>query len=193
MRLFIAIDLPDTILDQLQPLWQSRPTGRPGVLEQIHLTLSFLGEVPPRGEAGITEALSGIRSRHFPLKVEGVGCFPSAHRARILWAGISASPGLQSLKKQIDEALRPLGFIPDKKPFHPHLTLARIRNPRIRGIAEFLQRYREFSSEEFVVEDFHLYSSQLTPKGALYKKFKSFSLTTLSPTGGEGKGEGDVE
>jgi 2'-5' RNA ligase len=69
-----------------------------------------------------------------------------------------------------------LGFFPEKRPFHPHLTLARIKDPRVTGVSEFLTRYQNFSLEEFVVENFHLYSSKLNPKGAIYTKVKTFSL-----------------
>jgi 2'-5' RNA ligase len=176
MRLFIAIDLPDAILNKLEPLSRSTPAGRPSAPEQMHLTLFFLGEVPEENVAGIIAALQTIRVTPFSLKLEGVGCFPSPNRPRILWVGISPTPTLHDLKKQIDAALIPLGFTPDKKPFHPHLTLARIKNPWVTGIPKFLEEHRSFNSEEFVVDSFHLYSSTLSPAGSLYSKVKGFEL-----------------
>jgi RNA 2',3'-cyclic 3'-phosphodiesterase len=176
MRLFIAIDLPYTVLQGLQALLQDLPAGRPSGAEQIHLTLFFLGEVQEGVKEEIIAGLQAIAQPPFSLRVEGVGSFPSPHRPRILWAGFSPSSPLRHLKQQIDEALLALGFLPDKKPFHPHLTLARIKNPRVTGIPQFLQQHKNFFLEEFIVESFHLYSSKLTPKGAVYIKVKTFPL-----------------
>ena len=176
MRHFIAIDLPDSVLAELKPLLHNLPAGRPSGSEQIHLTLFFLGEIPESDKDAVVAALQGIASSSFPLRVEGVGCFPSPHRPRILWAGLSHSASFLHLKQQIDGALHPLGFLPDKKPFHPHLTLARIKNPHATGIPSFMAQYQNFSTEIFTVDSFHLYSSKLTPKGAIYTKIKSFPL-----------------
>jgi 2'-5' RNA ligase len=176
MRLFIAIDLPDPILDGLDLLFRAVPVGRPCSREQLHLTLFFLGDVPEKDCPPLIEALRSVKIPAFALRMEGVGCFPSPHRPRILWAGLSFPAGLHQLKKQIDSALLPLGFAPEKRPFHPHLTLARIKNPRVTGIAGFLERHREFLSEEFPVNNFYLYSSKLAPRGAVYTKVETFGL-----------------
>jgi 2'-5' RNA ligase len=176
MRLFVAIDMPENILDELEPLLKAVPAGRPSTREQMHLTLFFLGDVPEKDCDQLKDALQPVAISPFRLRLEGVGCFPSPKRPRILWVGMTPSPSLLKLKKQIDAALLPLEFLPDKKPFHPHLTLARIKNPWTSGIPQFLQDHHKFSSEEFVVKKFHLYSSNLTPKGAVYTKVRSFEL-----------------
>jgi len=176
MRLFVAIDPPPLVLDQLQPVIDTLPAGRPAKRDQLHLTLFFIGEVPNEELDGITQALQEISLPAFPLRLEGVGCFPNPTRPRILWAGLSFPPSLQNLKNEIDHRLQSLGFAPDKKAFHPHVTLARIKKPGVTGIPKFLQDHKSFQSEEFSVQNFYLYSSNLTPKGAFYTIEKTFPL-----------------
>lgn len=176
MRLFIAIDLPENVLEQLQVLIQTIPAGRPARTDQLHLTMFFLGEVGPDVQENLEKELGRIHAERFSLGIHGVGCFPSPARPRILWAGVRDHPSLHQLKKKLDAALVPLGFVPDRRPFHPHLTLSRIKNPKTAGVAPWIQAHQDFQSDEWPVENFHLYSSLLTPKGAVYTKIQTYPL-----------------
>jgi len=135
-RLFIAIHLPDDLLQtltasqrQLQrklaasPLRWSRPEG-------IHLTLKFLGDTDPARIPEIIDALSRVAAKHAPfeLPVGGLGMFPNARRPNVLWAGVAdEAHRLRHLAADVDKALARLGWQREKRPFSGHLTLARVK------------------------------------------------------------------
>lgn len=170
MRLFVALDFPKSILGSLEPLLKDIPAGRPARLEQIHLTLHFIGNVPDLDVPLIKESLRNVKVHPMELRLRGVGCFPSPRRPRILWAGIELTPRLTELKNRIDSVLEALGYPPEKREFHPHITLARLKNPHELGIGDFLKKYLSFETPMFTVKEFYLYSSKLTPSGSLYHK-----------------------
>jgi len=95
--------------------------------EGIHLTLKFLGDVDPEREpelrSGLARAAAGARP--LPLSVHGFGVFPDYSRPRVIWAGLEADPALELLQHRIEQEFTPLGFPPEGRPFHPHLTLGR--------------------------------------------------------------------
>ena len=100
--------------------------------ENVHLTLKFLGDVSQDDLlVRVTEALEPVRDRHGPFVAEssGFGAFPSASRARILWAGIGeGSEPLRALAKDVEASLEPLGFGREDRVYRPHLTLGRARS-----------------------------------------------------------------
>ena len=100
--------------------------------ERVHLTLKFLGEVQPEDLTRVGSALEriGQHGEPFDAAISGFGVFPSARRARILWAGIGrGAEGFGSLARAIEYLLEPEGFAREDKPFVPHLTLGRARRP----------------------------------------------------------------
>lgn len=131
MRLFIAINFPDALKDNLAALATAVKTGASRghftERDQFHLTLAFIGE-----SAAVTE-LKGILDalpRHaFSLTVGGAGSFRRAS-GELLWLGISPSPELSALEKALSTALRGGGFPVEERPFRPHVTLCRSFVPR---------------------------------------------------------------
>jgi 2'-5' RNA ligase len=98
--------------------------------ENVHLTLKFLGDVSKDALGRVAEALERVRGRHEPFEAEpsGFGAFPSARRARILWAGIGeGSEPLRALAEDVEASLEPLGFGPEDRAYMAHLTLGRAR------------------------------------------------------------------
>ena len=134
VRTFVAVDLPDEVERVLgataQILRDARIEGlRPVRPEGIHLTLKFLGDVPESqvGEIGqvVSEAVAG--HRQFDVSTGGFGAFPNTRRPQVLWVGIEGDAGpLIRLQSDVDAALGALGFPTEARPFHPHLTLARL-------------------------------------------------------------------
>ena len=134
VRTFVAVDLPDEVERVLgataQILRDARIEGlRPVRPEGIHLTLKFLGDVPESqvGEIGqvVSEAVAG--HRQFDVSTGGFGAFPNTRRPQVLWVGIEGDAGpLIRLQSDVDAALGALGFPTGTRPFHPHLTLARL-------------------------------------------------------------------
>jgi 2'-5' RNA ligase len=135
MRLFVAIWPPAEVLEQLEPAIQRLQTdiGRQGVRftkpEKIHLTMRFLGEVDEKQLDRLTDSLTanlqGISVGE--LQVQGIGAFPDSRRPGIVWAGLVGE--LTALHQRILEATDDFAERPDSKPFHPHLTLARVSPP----------------------------------------------------------------
>jgi len=179
MRLFIAVDLPESLRSLLRPLTEGMWRGAKAVpLEQLHLTLRFLGELPEPDLPQWRDCLSALSSDPFSLSLSGVGVFPNPQRARILWVGLQSGPELFALQNQVEAAAQGLGLPPETKPFSPHLTLARLKFPAPREVAAYLQRHANFASPAFEVGEFHLYSSLLSPKGAEHRKEATFKLST---------------
>jgi 2'-5' RNA ligase len=137
MRLFVAVTLGESIESQaraaLERLKGLAPRARWVPPENLHLTLSFLGEVEAERVPALAEALQRVGSAHAPLVLtvgEG-GSFGSPSHPRVLWADIRGdTAALGALQAEVVEALRPLGFPPEERAFTAHLTLARARLPR---------------------------------------------------------------
>jgi RNA 2',3'-cyclic 3'-phosphodiesterase len=146
----------------------------------LHLTVKFLGEVAEgRIEAivaGITGAVEGVSA--FDADVEGLGAFPSAARPRVVWAGVAAGSGTMSdLAGRVDDALAALGFAREARPFSPHITLGRVRQPgRAPALTEALRGAAERPFGRFRVARASLMRSELSPRGARYTELAAVSL-----------------
>ncbi len=176
MRLFIAIDLPKKIKDELALISFGLPQARWVKPEQIHLTLRFIGEADGAFSRDIISGLESVTGNSFPLLLQGLGCFPPRHEPQVLWVGIEESVELIGLRKRVDSCLGKLGIAPEHRKFSPHITLARTRKTPLTRIVHFLNDHALFRLPEFTVPSFHLYSSILTPKGALHRHEAEYLL-----------------
>ena len=180
MRLFVALEIPRAVRDNLATLIKDLRTAAPKARwvrpENIHVTLKFIGEVLAEKVQDIRGALSDVHSeREVELHFRGLGFFPNAKRPSVLWAGIDASPNLQSLAGDIESSLEKLGFPRERRPFVPHLTIARFQPPRVheRLLSAIAQSNgRELGSLR--TGEFHLIESKLKPSGAEYTTLESF-------------------
>ena len=168
IRLFIAIDLPQDSIELISGMGRSIPGSRPVAAEQLHLTLRFIGEVDHGLFHDIQEQLQLVRFSPLTLALQGVGHFPPRGKPRVLWAGITPITELTKLKNRIDTQLVRCGLPPEKRKFAPHITLARLKNPSIERVSQFLAGNNLLKSPEFTVDCFHLYSSHLTKNGAIH-------------------------
>ncbi len=142
--------------------------------ENVHLTLRFLGNVREEVLGDLHAALEEVCAGHAPFEVElaGLGAFPSARRARVLWTGVGAGfEELGSLAADLDEALSPLGFKREERPYTPHLTLGRVR-----GRPVSFDLPPEAGGPKFQVRHVELVESTLTQGGAAYKTVGTFAL-----------------
>ncbi|PIE17560.1 MAG: RNA 2',3'-cyclic phosphodiesterase [Proteobacteria bacterium] len=178
LRLFVALDLPDGVKDDLLGMAHGLPGARWLDHDQLHLTLRFVGgDVDGAAYADLVHALS--RARRIPpfeLTLGGTGHFPPRGQARQVWAGVSRSDGLDALHRRVDAAVNRLGHKPDRRRWTPHVTLARLDGTPSRKLAEFATERALWRSEPFEVDAFHLYSSHLHPKGATYTVEETFRL-----------------
>lgn len=137
MRLFVAVTLGPTIeshaVSALPRLKGLAPRARWVPPTNLHLTLSFLGQVEAERVPALAEALSRVGAAHAPLvlTIEGGGGFGAPSHPRVLWAGVGGdTKALGALQADVVEALRPLGFEPEHRDYTAHLTLARAKVPR---------------------------------------------------------------
>jgi RNA 2',3'-cyclic 3'-phosphodiesterase len=180
MRLFVALEIPSTVRENLAALIQSLRAVSPQTRwvrpENLHVTLKFIGEVAEAKLTGIREGLTRVRSEQpVALDFRGLGFFPNEKHPRVLWAGIEASPNLKTLAADVDGATEKLGIPREQRPFSPHLTLARFEPPRLPeklGAAIHENSGREFGSLR--TGQFHLIESKLKPSGAEYTTVESF-------------------
>jgi 2'-5' RNA ligase len=180
MRLFVALEIPSTVRDNLAELLKSlraiSPQTRWVRLENLHVTLKFIGEVPETRLATIRSALAQARSDQ-PVRLDfrGLGFFPNEKHPRVFWVGIEASPNLKTLAASIEEATKTFGIPREQRPFSPHLTLARFEPPRLpQQLRAEIQENggRDFGSLQ--TNQFHLMESKLKPSGAEYTTVESF-------------------
>jgi 2'-5' RNA ligase len=184
IRAFIALTPPATLqqtMAEVRQVCQSlSPAWRWVTPDHIHLTLQFLGNVPDASVPSLFQAMSQAAwgQTVFPLRARSLGCFPQPARARVLWVGLD-DPGqaLGRLHERLMAALAPLGFPPEERPFHPHLTLARARNgARASQLWAMLQQYHERDFGEWLVTELHLVQSELLRGGPHHTILRSVPL-----------------
>ncbi len=145
------------------------------VPESWHVTLQFLGDASPEQ---FDCTVAGLRKLHLPsvpVWLEGLGCFD---RSGIFFAGVRLTPELLSLQKRVTAATRLCGFIPEARPYQPHITLARSKGKGQRlGLSELKTKIRSQPSfTGFVAAEFLLYESFLGPAGSRYEIRERFAL-----------------
>lgn len=176
-RLFVAIDLPDTVKTSLEPLARGLGDVRWTTADQQHLTLRFIGEINNGQANDIADALSLVPGLPFELQLKGIGHFPPRGEPRVIWTGIAKNAELKALKRRIDQALKQAGTERDPQKYTPHVTLARLRRPPTQaGLATYLMRHSLYQSPPFTVSGFQLYSSWLNPDGPDYQLEASYDL-----------------
>jgi len=187
IRSFIAIELPEELKLELGRLQEKLKIDRPRIKwvkpEGMHLTLKFLGNVPKPNINDITQAMteSAAKVSPFQLEVGHLGVFPSLKRVQVVWVGLDGElDRIKQLHKSLEAGLSLLGFAAEKRPFSPHLTLARVSNE---APPEERQRFGEliaatnFETDKVItVNSIVLMRSQLTSQGAIYTKISSAEL-----------------
>ena len=184
IRSFLAFELPapmKTVLsDALEKLKGAGLDVRWTAPANIHLTVVFLGDVAEKDIPFIEGAAGEIcsRFRPFDASVNGVGIFGPRGRPRVLWAGVDGETERLALcKRELLEALKPVGLELDSRPFRPHLTLGRFRGGSQTGLDGVLKRFGDIKSDECRLEELWLFKSDLTPRGASYTVLARMPLT----------------
>lgn len=187
IRTFIAAVLPDSVREELArvqaELQAEKFKFRWVKLENIHLTLIFLGDVDPEIVEGISVAVADTARCHNPIRlaIQGLGVFPGIKRPRIIWVGMAGEVKiLREIKSSLDRSLlkiNGLKFKPERRPFRAHLTLGRAKG-RIDGrkLAAAMNRLQIALSAPFTIAEIHVLRSDLRPAGAVYTKLSSAGL-----------------
>jgi 2'-5' RNA ligase len=177
MRLFVALDLPWSVREQIAALSGS---GIPGARwvppENYHLTLRFIVDIPGHIARDVDDALLGLRGRGFTLTLTGMGTFARGGVSSALWVGVEKTPSLDHLRNKIETALQRCGLGPERRKFQPHVTLARLDNPAEGKVAAFVQAHNLFRTEPLAVEHFTLFSSLLCKDHAVYTPEAEYEL-----------------
>jgi RNA 2',3'-cyclic 3'-phosphodiesterase len=183
-RLFVAIDLPAQIKEELAGFSPELPAGRWVGPEEIHLTLRFIGEVGPESFTSIRAALARVSFSAFPLTLRGVGHFPPGRHPRVLWVGIDPCDRLMQLQEDLELLLLDTGIPAEERRFSPHITLARLKETVPSAVDGFEVRHRDLVYPSFEVSEFILYSSTLTRQGAVHRKEEVYQgrQAPLSPS-----------
>jgi RNA 2',3'-cyclic 3'-phosphodiesterase len=178
MRLFVAIEISLEIRERIAEFVSRSKANIAGARwvrpEGMHITLKFLGNVPDEKINLIENVLRDVQARSFSLSVRNIGFFPNPKSPRVLSAGVDAGPELAQLAEQVDKALAPLGFEPEKRAFNPHITLARFTDRGKKAGIGFVEQQLSFGT--MTAKEFHLYQSKLSPQGSRYDKLATFVL-----------------
>jgi 2'-5' RNA ligase len=183
MRLFVALAIPDAVARSIMLIQGGVPGARWQNREQLHLTLRFIGEVDGRAARAIDDALAGIEAPAFTLQLHGVGQF-GGKQTKALWAAARPNPALDHLQRKVDTAIRRVGQPQDSfggsgHKFMPHVTLARLRRGEQSKVLDWLTDHALYTSAEFTVGAFHLYSSLLTSDGSIYRVEQDYPLRSF--------------
>lgn len=186
MRLFVALDFPDSIrqslrelIARLKPEFPNAKWVRP---EAMHVTLKFIGEVEAGKLEPIGAALSSVHCEQpIDLRFRGLGFFPNERRPRVLWCGLEASTDLAALAASIEQALVPLGIAAESRDFVPHLTLARFDREgcsrhQVEKLVRAVEQLKSYDAGETRQTEFYLIESILKPSGAEYKRRRALAI-----------------
>ena len=188
MRLFLAVDLPQPVLEQLaggieklRKVVGGNRRFRWLPADNIHITLVFLGEVDESRLRQLSACCAAVEWSRFTLKLGGSGYFPSATRPRVFWQGCTTGiDDMRQLQVQVAGCAKAIGVLEDHRPYSPHVTLARIKTSKKPGNDIDFQRLQQKADKllpmgvDFPVTSFSFYQSQLTSTGAIYTRLAVF-------------------
>lgn len=179
MRSFIAIEVPEDIRERVATLNSEFRIPNSEFIkwvnkENLHLTLIFLGEVKEDFLEKVKVRLSEITSQKSPfyLSLKGLGAFPNIRNPRVIWIGVKkGDEEIEAIQGEIEKELTKIGYQPEPRKFHPHLTIGRVKSFGANKIlSEFFEK--DYQSRDFLVESVVLFKSTLTPQGPIYEKLQ---------------------
>ena len=173
MRLFIAVQLPEEVIEYLKELQNElKIEGKLAKVNDFHLTLRFLGQVSDVDK--VKGLLKSVEFSSFEAKTTNLGVFPNESYMKIIWVGVEPKQQIIDLKDKIEKVLKPM-FGCDLR-FHPHLTLARVKF--INNKKQAKDKINSLKTEEksFNVDKFCLIKSTLTPEGPVYEVMEKYTF-----------------
>lgn len=181
MRLFIAVEPEWAIKQKLGEFIAATRSRAPAAKWVdsllLHFTVKFLGEVEPNKVAEIERLMRQVSAGQAPfiISLGKLGVFPNPQKPAVLWVGVDRGRAeLVSLASAVDQILSPLGFAPEKKPYFPHLTLARFKTLPAEGVQSLLSCQVPSYGELINISEMILLESRLTPKGPIYTPLAKF-------------------
>lgn len=177
-RAFICIEMPDSVVKEVarvqEILGKWRFTGKMTELENLHLTLKFLGEINDEKLKKVRERLKEVKFERFEAKLDEIGTFNFRGKPRIIWIKIGGK-GIFELQRKVDETIEKEGFNLEER-FMGHMTIARVKYAKDKkGFLEHVKNIG-ISEVKFEVNAFHLEKSELKSGGPVYTPLQSFLL-----------------
>jgi RNA 2',3'-cyclic 3'-phosphodiesterase len=185
IRAFIAVEIDPQLVRQISVVVADLKPRIAGIRwvpqTHFHLTLKFLGDIEENKIKPIAQALE-LALRPFPrftISAKDLGVFPDLKRPRVLWIGLEGKKLLE-LASKVERALDPLGFVPEKRDFKPHLTVGRWRqfDDSSRKLVEELEKWRGHEFGESTVAEVIFFQSELKREGAIHHRLKVVALAT---------------
>jgi 2'-5' RNA ligase len=190
LRTFIAVDIPSIIQQAIQQKTEElrKALGASFVrwvsVENIHITIKFLGEVSHENINALSQILISEAAKvpAFDILVGGLGSFPSLRRPRVLFIGIQAPAELEALFHGIEAACLRFGYESEPRAFSPHLTIGRVKQDASQSDQQKIRRLLETTTVASLgiarIDMVHLYKSELRPGGAWYARLFSTPLNS---------------
>ena len=168
-RIFIGLQFPRAICDELKNLRGGVISANWVAYENYHLTLRFLGECDNNLLDDVCLALSQIRTCSFALQLQGVNHFKKKGVVKSLWVGVLKNPSLTALKTEIDTMLQNINIKEERRAFYPHVTLAKLSNPRLSEVTFFEQMNNLYYSKKFPTNYITIFESYSLKGGSTYQ------------------------
>jgi RNA 2',3'-cyclic 3'-phosphodiesterase len=181
-RAFLALEVSSVIIDNLLTIEEELRQTRADITlverRNLHFTVKFLGEIPENRVAEIDRRIGALALPKIEVGVRGLGAFPDMKRPRVIFAGASPEDeeAVSKSARQVIDALRGIGE-EDNRPYHPHITVARVRSPR--NQEALLKVILDRSNSDFgrtAMTALKLKSSTLTPNGPIYRDVREYAL-----------------
>jgi len=187
LRAFIAVEIPLGIRQTICHATSDLQTAIGALvrwvpMENMHLTLKFLGDVSPSNVDMLTQMIHAEVGLFncFEFHLAGLGSFPSLKRPRVIYIGIQAPAALETLHRGIESASRRLGYESEERGFSPHLTIGRVKQNVTSAEQQTIRRALEETKIDTLgtarVDSVHLYKSDLKPTGSVYTRLSSAPL-----------------
>ena len=184
-RVFCAVELPQTVraqvLQHIARLREAMPEARASWSREsnLHLTLKFIGDTPqtsvPKFSNAAARAVEACAP--FTIRLEQTGVFPKHGKPRVIWVGISDPEGnLGALQTRLEDESAEAGFPKEARPFHPHLTLARLRQPQHANALAAAHQQMQFGPVEITVSELLVIRSELSNAGSNYTTISQHPL-----------------
>lgn len=184
IRTFLAIELPRALLSKIEEVQGGLRSSNADVRwvrpENLHLTLKFFGNIDESQIEPIVQSIDQTVQETPPirLRAKGMGAFPNLRNPRVIWIGFEeGKEEVTSFQRELEKEFERAGFPPEDHPFHPHLTLGRMRSNK--GKEELIKRMERYKEEEFgevQVEKVVLFKSDLRPSGPIYTPLREIRL-----------------
>lgn len=176
MRLFVALALPNDLVEQLERMCSGLPGANWVSPQSFHLTLRFVGEADDLQAHDLDTALSTVSGAPLKLSLTGLGQFGDGRRTRSVWAGTQPSSELSALQSRVERTVHSAGFSSETRKFHPHVTLARFSSSPGKKLRTYFAQHALFRTLPFQVTQFHLYSSVLGKGPPVYTREATYPL-----------------